>query len=79
MEIDWPSRDQVFKLRGGETVVDGKSRHPDVVRLHLRKGDAFDVAMRILKAIELCQDDTKDQYLPEIALFGELEPTPEAS
>ena len=61
-----------FELGGGHRIEDGKSKHPDLVRLVIAKENALDFAMDILRYLQNARPGDDAPF--ERAMFGKLEP-----
>ena len=70
---DMELKDHVFTLEGGEVIQDGKSHHPDLVRLRIPKKLGLEIALQILQALQYARATTDDDFLTELPLFGKLE------
>lgn len=69
------TRGHRFVEGDGEVIVDGKSVHPDFVRVYIKRTDALTFAMNILRQLEHPRPDADP--LLEIPLFGQLERVPD--
>jgi hypothetical protein len=72
-------KDHVFTLEGGMVIQDGKSYHPDLVRLRIPKKLGLEIALQILQALQHTRATTDDEFLIELPLFGKLEDLVEES
>jgi hypothetical protein len=72
-------KDHVFTLEGGMVIQDGKSYHPDLVRLRIPKKLGLEIALQILQALQHTRAATDDELLIELPLFGKLEDLVEES
>jgi hypothetical protein len=72
-------KDHVFTVEGGKVIQDGKSCHPDLVRLRIPRKLGLEIALQILQALQYTRATTDDEFLTEIALLGELEDLTEES
>lgn len=69
--MDNDLNDNVFTIEGGHTMVAGKSKYPDLVRLMIPKDRALELAMDVLIRLRnVCEGD---DMLFELPLFGKLE------
>jgi hypothetical protein len=76
---DLDVKDHVFTLEGGKVIQDGKSHHPDLVRLRIPKKLGLEIALQILQALQYTRATTDEDFLTELPLFGKLEELPEGS
>jgi hypothetical protein len=72
-------KDHVFTLEGGMVIQDGKSHHPDLIRLRIPKKLGLEIALQILQALQYTQAKAGDEFLTELPLFGKLEDLTEES
>jgi hypothetical protein len=72
-------KDHVFTLEGGMVIQDGKSHHPDLIRLRIPNKLGLEIALQILQALQYTRATTDDEFLTELPLFGKLEDLTEES
>lgn len=65
------TRGHRFVDGAGEVIKDGKTVHPDFLRVYISRTDAFTFAMNILRQLEHPRPDADP--LLEIPMFGQLE------
>jgi hypothetical protein len=72
-------KDHVFTLEGGMVIQDGKSFHPDLVRLRIPRKLGLEIALQILQALQYTRATTDDEFLMELPSLGKLEDLTEES
>ena len=72
-------KDHVFTVEGGRVIQDGKSFHPDLVRLRIPRKLGLEIALQILQALQYTRATTDDEFLTELPLLGKLEDLTEES